>query len=81
MIRSRFEAKGLYVEKLHPKMDHYVAWKPHVSQLFTNKRAMLLWLKWPKGTPTGDALREWLGPLDAPVPEEVDPTANTKTII
>ena len=27
---------------------------------FTDPKAILKWVKWPKGTPTGDALREWL---------------------
>jgi hypothetical protein len=81
MIRKRFEKKGIWVEKLHPKLDQYAAWKPNVSQYFDDKRALLKWLKWPKGTPTGDEFREWLGPLDVPVPDEIDPTANTKTII
>ena len=31
------------------------------------------WVKWPKGTPTGDALREWLASFDkkqdAPAPK------------
>ena len=26
---------------------------------FTDPKAILRWVKWPKGTPTGDALREW----------------------
>ena len=40
---------------------------------FTDPKAILKWVKWPKGTPTGDALREWLASFDkkpeAPTPE------------
>ena len=40
---------------------------------FTDPKAILKWVKWPKGTPTGDALREWLASFDkkpqAPAPE------------
>ena len=31
---------------------------------FTDTKAILKWVKWPKGTPTGDALREWLASFD-----------------
>ena len=40
---------------------------------FTEPKAILKWVKWPKGTPTGDALREWLALFEqkqeAPAPE------------
>ncbi len=40
---------------------------------FTDTKAILKWVKWPKGTPTGDALREWLASFEqkqeAPAPE------------
>ena len=40
---------------------------------FTDPKALLKWVKWPKGTPTGDALREWLASFEqkaeAPAPE------------
>ncbi len=40
---------------------------------FTEPKAILKWVKWPKGTPTGDALRGWLASFDekpqAPAPE------------
>ena len=40
---------------------------------FTDPKAILRWIKWPKGTPTGDALREWLASFDqkpeTPTPE------------
>ena len=43
------------------------------SRPFTDTKQLLRWVKWPKGTPTGDALREWLASFDekpqAPAPE------------
>ena len=43
------------------------------ARLFTDHKAILKFVKWPKGTPTGDSLREWLASFDkkqeAPAPE------------
>ena len=81
MKAERFKAPGVWVERQQRKGEPvvYVGWKPHTSQGFTQPRDLLRWLKWPAGTPTGDALRQWLeepGP-----PEEPEPNDNTKTII
>ena len=44
----------------------WVCWKPGRSQGFTDTKALLKFAGWPKSTPTGMALREWLAnlPLD-----------------
>jgi hypothetical protein len=44
----------------------WVCWKPGTSQGFTDVKALLKFAGWPKSTPTGVALREWLNtlPLD-----------------
>ena len=34
------------------------------AMLFTDPKRILRFAKWPKGTPTGDALREWLAGFD-----------------
>lgn len=43
------------------------------ARLFTDPKAILKFVKWPKSTPTGDALRTWLASFDqkpeAPAPE------------
>ena len=31
---------------------------------FTDKKELLRFIRWPKGTPTGDAVREWLASFD-----------------
>ena len=53
------------------------------AKLFTDSKAILKFVKWPKGTPTGDNLREWLASFEqkpqTPAPED-DPTANTKMV-
>lgn len=81
MKPQRFSAPGVWVERQQRKDEPltYVAWKPCVSQGFADPRELLRWLKWPAGTPTGDALRDWLkdkGPEEGPEAND-----NTKTII
>ena len=78
---QRFSVSGLWVERQQRKGEPitYVAWKPCVSQGFNEPAELLRWLKWPAGTPTGDALRSWLkdeGPEEGPEPND-----NTKAII
>ena len=38
----------------------YMAWKPHVSMYFRNRKDLLRFCSWPVKTPTGDRLRAWL---------------------
>ena len=96
-MADTFLARGLRVERRHDRWNgtSYMAWKPDVSMLFTDTKELLAFIAWPKKTPTGDALREWLNastaepePLPAAQPEASgfgpdpeDPTANTRTII
>ena len=42
----------------------YVAWKPHTSRLFYDKKNLLKFCAWPKSLPTGQALRDWLDSFD-----------------
>lgn len=93
-----FLAKGLRVERRHDRWNgvSYLAWRPHVSMLFTDRKELLRFIAWPPKTPTGDALRSWLnGPTAKPEPspeappaeasgfgpDPDDPTHNTRTII
>ena len=81
MKTERFFAPGLWVERQRRKGEPvvYVAWQPSVSQGFSDTAELLRWLKWPAGTPTGDALRQW---LKEPEPEAApEPNDNTKAII
>ena len=42
----------------------FIAWKPGTSQSFFDRKALLRFAAWPKSTPTGTALREWLDSFD-----------------
>lgn len=65
MPESTFKAgAGLYIEhrtnrKEGPKV-YYVVRSGLSSRLFTDKTALIKWVKWPKSTPSGVLLREWL---------------------
>ena len=62
VIADTFIAKGLRVERRHDRWNgtSYMAWRPYVSMLFTDAKELLRFIAWPRKTPTGDALREWL---------------------
>jgi len=90
MQTTKFVARTLWIERSRrregPKVT-YTVYAKNSSRCFTDHKAILKHVKWPKGTPTGDALREWLQsfePKAKPEPEkptpEDDPTANTKMI-
>ena len=71
-----FTAGGLRIERRHDRWNgtSYMAWKPHVSMLFTDRKELLRFIAWPAKTPTGEALRTWLNaavpdPKPAPEPE------------
>jgi hypothetical protein len=42
----------------------YMAWKPHVSMHFRNRKDLLRFCSWPVKTPTGDRLRAWLDEVE-----------------
>ena len=56
---------------------YFVAWKPHTSRLFYDRREMMRWIKWPKGTPTREAIDAFLDGLDAP---KAQPTLDLEVI-
>lgn len=66
MKRERLHARGLCIETGRDWNGRwFIAWKPDVSQLFRDTRAMLRWLAWPVKTPTGDSIRSWIASLEA----------------
>ena len=89
MKSALFTRGGLRIERITPHEGPspvWNAWKPHRAQAFTDTKKLLKFCAWPKSTPTGMELREWIAsfePVTLPQPEqnEVDPTANTKVII
>jgi hypothetical protein len=94
-MADTFTARGLRIERRHDRWNgtSYMAWKPDVSMLFTDVKELLAFIAWPRKTPTGDALREWLNlkPAEPALtadpeasgfgPDPDDPNANTRTII
>lgn len=66
MKRERLQTRGLWIETSCDWNGRwFIAWKPDVSQLFRDTRAMLRWLAWPVKTPTGDSIRSWIASLEA----------------
>ena len=58
-----FTPGALRVERQTPREGPspvFVAWKPHTAATFTDAKALLKFAAWPKSTPTGQALRDWL---------------------
>ena len=76
MKSERFTAGQLWVERNRRREGPpvvYTVMSGKSARPFTDTKAILKWVKWPKGTPTGDALREWLASFEqkqeAPAPE------------
>lgn len=77
MKAERFTAgKELWIERNRRREGPPVVYTVMVgktARLFTDPKTILKFVKWPKSTPTGDALREWLASFDkkpeAPAPE------------
>ena len=76
MKSERFTAGQLWIERTNHREGPpivYTVMSGKCARPFTDPKAILRWIKWPKGTPTGDALREWFASFDqkpeAPTPE------------
>ena len=76
MKSERFTAGQLWIERNRRREGPPVVYTVlcgNSARPFTDPKAILKWVKWPKGTPTGDALREWLASFEqkpqAPAPE------------
>ena len=76
MKSERFTAGQLWIERNRRREGPPVVYTVlcgKSARPFTDPKAILKWVKWPKGTPTGDALREWLASFEqkpqTPAPE------------
>ena len=61
-----FTAGGLWIERRRNRegpVVTYTIWKPNTSRIFTDTKKALKFIAWPKGTPTGDDLRDWFAEL------------------
>ena len=79
---QRFQVPGsLFIERQVDRWngEGFIAWKPHTSMCFTDRKAMLRFISWPAKTPTGDAIREWLRSFD-PVVDHETPTHDPQTV-
>lgn len=74
MKRETFEAPGLRVERQWDRWNGalFIAWKPHVSMAFRERKLLLKFVAWPTKTPTGDRFREWLNSFEQQ-PNETEP--------
>ena len=68
MKRAQFFKPGsIFIERQVPREGPspvFVAWRPNSSQTFTDEKALLKFAAWPRSTPTGLELREWLRSFD-----------------
>jgi len=63
MKSERFTAGELWIERTKQREGPpyvYTCLSGKTSRLFTDPKLLLKFVRWPKGTPTGEALREWL---------------------
>ena len=89
MKSALFTRPGLRIERITPHEGPtpvWNAWRPNRSECFTDTAKLIRFCKWPKSTPTGQELREWVASFELVPPKqaeqtEVQPNDNTRTII
>ena len=76
MKSERFTAGSLFIERTRMREGPpvvYICKSGYTSKTFTDTKQLLAFIKWPKSTPTGAAIRDWLASFDkkqeAPAPE------------
>jgi hypothetical protein len=71
MKADTFTAPGLLVVRQWDRWNGalFIAWKPSVSMVFRERKALLKFVAWPVKTPTGDRFREWLNSFEQQTPE------------
>tara|TARA_Y100000592_G_scaffold62919_1_gene98166 strand:+ start:1876 stop:2121 length:246 start_codon:yes stop_codon:yes gene_type:complete len=80
MEAERFIAGQLWIERTKQREGPpvvYVCRSGKSSMMTADPKAVLKFVRWPKSTPTGLALRKWLDTFDAP---QVEPQAETKMV-
>lgn len=67
---KRFHIPGTLLIEQHVVREgpspYFVAWVPNTSKMFYDRKEMMRWIKWPKGTPSREKIDEWLNGLEAP---------------
>ena len=80
MKSERFCAGSLFIERVRMREGPpvvYICKSGMVAKSFTDAQKLLAFIRWPKSTPTGQRIREWLDQWDEP---EIDPQADTKMV-
>lgn len=73
MKRALFDRPGLWIERITPREGPspvWNAWRPNRSQAFTDTKKLLKFAAWPRSTPTGQELREWIKSFEDVAPTE-----------
>ena len=76
MKSERFTAGSLFIERTRMREGPpvvYICKSGYTSKSFTDTNQLLAFIRWPKSTPTGTAIRDWLASFEqkqeAPAPE------------
>lgn len=72
MKPARFTQGGLWIE--YQRGGHFLAYSRGSSLFLSSRKELLRWASWPAGTPTRQALDEWLAelPVKASDPDEAE---------
>lgn len=72
---KRFHIPGALLIEQHVVREgpspYFVAWVPNTSKMFYDRKEMMRWIKWPKGTPSREAIDSFLDGLEAPKAQPV----------
>ena len=73
---ERFTAGSLFIERTRMREGPpvvYICKSGYTSKSFTDTKQLLAFIRWPKSTPTGTAIRDWLASFEqkaeTPAPE------------
>lgn len=72
-------APGIRLEWEYDRWNGWrvTAWRPHVSMVFNDRKALMKFINWPPKTPTGDLIRGWLDGLIEHVASKPQPALET----
>tara|TARA_R100001463_G_scaffold47699_1_gene96723 strand:+ start:610 stop:876 length:267 start_codon:yes stop_codon:yes gene_type:complete len=74
----RANALSVTYRKAREGPPSYLVWEPHKSYICLTSSDVLKAVKWPKYTPTGAALREWMNEVEGVTVSALQPAPLTK---
>lgn len=74
----RANALSVTYRKPREGPPNYLVWVPHASFICLTRKDVLKAVKWPKYTPTGIALREWMDEMEGVSASSLQPVPLTK---